>query len=86
MRLLENRQTPRRRTFKGGKILFNQSRSAIDCTVKNISAGGAALLLESTIGVPDTFDLIINPDRVAKVCRTIWKTDTLLGVEFTIIS
>lgn len=79
---MEKRQAPRRRTFKGGKIVFNDGRSVIDCTIKNLSCEGAALNVESTLGIPNEFVLIVNPDNVQKPCRVAWKTQTLIGVAF----
>ncbi len=79
---MEKRRNQRQRTFKGGKIVFNDNRSVIDCTVKNLSSSGAALTVESTIGIPDEFNLIISPENVAKACRVAWKTEHQIGVAF----
>lgn len=79
---MDKRHDQRRRTLKGGKIFFNHGRSVIDCTVKNLSKSGAALLLESTIGIPGEFNLVISPDNIQKACKVIWKTDTQIGVSF----
>lgn len=79
---MDKRQDQRRRTFKGGKIFFNDDRSVIDCTVKNLSQSGAALLVESTIGIPSEFNLLISPEHVLKACKVVWKTETQIGVSF----
>jgi len=79
---VDKRQDQRRRIFKGGKIFFNDDRFVIDCTVKNLSQGGAALLVESTIGIPGEFNLLISRDHVLKSCKVVWKTDTQIGVSF----
>lgn len=79
---MEKRQEQRRRTFKGGKSCFNDGRSVIDCTIKNLSPGGAALLVERTTGIPEEFNLIINPDNIAKACRVVSTTETQIGVAF----
>lgn len=79
---MEKRQEQRRRTFKGGKICFNYGRSVIDCTIKNLSPSGAALLVERTTGIPEEFNLIINPDNIVRACKTVWKTETQIGVAF----
>jgi hypothetical protein len=34
----------------------------IDCTVRNLSDGGALLLVNSLIGIPDSFELTIDSD------------------------
>ena len=52
----DKRNALRRSTLKGGKIVFNAGRSTIDCTVRNLSATGAKLQVNSVVGIPDTFD------------------------------
>lgn len=79
---MEKRQTERRRTFKGGKIVFNHGHSIIDCTIKNMFRGGAALDVESASGIPNEFTLVVSPENVQKACRVAWKTQTLIGVAF----
>lgn len=80
--VMEKRQAERRRTFKGGKIVFNHGRSIIDCTIKNLSRGGAALNVENTCGIPDEFILLVNADNAQKACRAAWRTQTQIGVAF----
>jgi uncharacterized OB-fold protein len=77
--LEERRHSPRGRTFKGGRIVFDDKRSVIDCTVVNMSDKGAKLRLPSILGVPDTFELHVG-DEVHAVW-VVWKTtDGTLGV------
>jgi hypothetical protein len=54
---MECRRQQRTRTLKSARILFNQHRSVIDCTVRNISPGGACLNVASAIGIPSTFSV-----------------------------
>lgn len=77
---VDKRQEQRTRTFKGGKICFNYGRLGIDCTIKNLSPAGAALLIERTAGMPEEFNLIINPDKIVRACKVVWKTETQIGV------
>lgn len=77
----EHRETERRRTLKGGQIVFNSGRSTISCTVRNMSAKGAKLDVTSVVGVPDTFDLVLAPHS-KQPCRVKWRRLKELGVEF----
>jgi hypothetical protein len=79
---MEHRTNPRRRTLKTGKIVFNHRSSVVDCMVRNLSGEGACLLLPSTAGIPDDFDLLIEPGTAARPCRVTWKNETRLGVAF----
>jgi hypothetical protein len=78
----ERRAYPRHRTLKAGKIVFNHHFSVVDCTVRNLSAGGACLRVSSTLGIPDDFDLLIEPEKAARACRVAWKDETQMGVTF----
>lgn len=78
---MERRRQPRTRTLKGAKILFNDHRSVIDCTVRNISVGGACLQVASVLGVPDRFDMMFE-DRTIRPCRTVWRRERHVGVIF----
>ncbi len=77
----ENRQAQRRTTLKGGHIVFNAGRSTIDCTVRNLSAKGAKLTVASVVGIPETFDLMLQ-GHARQPCRVKWRTLKELGVEF----
>jgi len=48
----ERRYSPRSRTLRAGRILFNNKRSVIDCMVRNISAHGACLASSGRRGGP----------------------------------
>ena len=76
----ERRQVPRRTVLKGGRTVFNAGRSTIDCTVRNLSPNGAKLVVSSVVGIPDSFELLLDGTR--QPCRVAWRTLKELGVEF----
>jgi hypothetical protein len=80
----EKREVPRQRTLKGGQIVLNSGWSTINCTVRNLSAKGAKLELNSIVGVPDSFELLLQgqPRRASQV---IWRTPNEIGVAFETI-
>jgi|EndMetStandDraft_5_1072996.scaffolds.fasta_scaffold00429_4 PAS domain-containing protein len=79
----ERRKTPRNRSLKGGKILFNDKRSVITCTVRNLSTVGANLHVRSALGVPAFFELMLDGDTQARSCQVVWKAPNRIGVEFS---
>lgn len=79
----DNRQAQRRSTLKGGHIVFNGGRSTIDCTVRNLSAKGAKLQVSSVVGIPATFDLMLQ-GHSRQPCRVVWRTLKELGVSFDV--
>ena len=82
MAVLQRRQSPRLRTLKAGKIVFNHKHSLIDCTIRNLSDSGACLQTPSTAGVPDSFELLFEADGATRPCRVAWRTETRIGVLF----
>ena len=77
----EQRVSQRRTTLKGGRIVFNAGRSTIDCTVRNLSSRGAKLQVNSVVGIPETFDLVLE-GASRQACRVKWRTLKEIGVEF----
>lgn len=78
----ELRGSPRLRTFKGGSIIFGVA-AAIDCIIRNMSDNGAALEIESPVGIPDDFTLLIKPEFVKRNCHVVWRAAKRIGVRFT---
>jgi diguanylate cyclase (GGDEF)-like protein len=72
----------RRRVLKSGRIIFNDRRSVMDCTVRSFSEEGAGIDILSTRGVPDRFSLSIRSDGFESACRVVSQTDRHLEVEF----
>ncbi len=77
----EHRTSPRRRTLKAGTIAFNRA-GGIDCTVRNLSEQGACLEVESPLGIPDNFTLVIESDHIRRSCHVAWRNAKRLGVAF----
>ena len=78
----ERRNIQRSRSLKGGKILFNNKQSVITCTVRNLSTEGANLQVQTAVGVPAFFDLILEGENTARGCDVVWKAQNKIGVSF----
>lgn len=78
--LAERRLDARRRVFKGGVISFDGS--GIDCTVRNMSDGGAALDVANGVMIPPRFRLAIKADDFTSRCRMIWNNGRRVGIAF----
>ena len=76
----EHRTSLRKRVLKAGEIEFGGG--AIDCTVRNLSETGAALSVESPVGIPAEFNLVILSDDVNRRCRVVWRKEKRIGVTF----
>ncbi|MDP2354442.1 MAG: PilZ domain-containing protein [Beijerinckiaceae bacterium] len=76
----EDRTALRKRVLKAGQVEFGGG--AIDCTVRNLSDTGAALSVESPVGIPAEFNLVIVSDNVNRRCRVVWRKDNRIGITF----
>jgi hypothetical protein len=74
----EHRIATRHRVLKAGTIEFGGG--AIDCTVRNISATGAALDVTSPLGIPAQFTLVTDGNHLP--CRIVWRKEKRIGVTF----
>jgi hypothetical protein len=77
----EHRDVARHRVLKGAYITFKGHGTVIDCVVRNLSDGGACLNVETSIGIPDSFDLVLDHASVRN-CRVTWRKATQIGVAF----
>lgn len=78
----EQKPTPRGRTFLAGKIISNYGQSTIDCTVRRISDTGAEIEVESVLGVPEHFHLLIPGEGEPQPCRRSWQSEKRIGLVF----
>jgi hypothetical protein len=76
------REISRKRTYIGGRISFNREQATIDCVIRNLSDEGACLGVESPIGIPQSFKLIFDSGRPARICQVVWRKEKQIGVTF----
>ena len=78
----ERRRSPRNRTFVGGQLIFNQRRSTLDCTVRNLSEDGALVRVSQTVALPDIVELYLPAKRESHMARIRWRDQEHSGLEF----
>lgn len=71
----ERRTIARKRILKAGTIQIGGG-GAIDCTVRNLSPIGAALDVQSPVGIPNEFILIIPTEALRFPCRCLAQSRT----------
>ncbi|RYF22324.1 MAG: PilZ domain-containing protein [Oxalobacteraceae bacterium] len=52
------------------------------CTVVDVSVSGARLQVPGSVTVPDQFELSTDLSGSSRRCRTVWREDGQVGVEF----
>lgn len=65
--------------LKSGKIVLG--KHTIPCTVRNLSTAGACVQVQTTSGLPAAFNLVME-NQPPRLCRTIWRDDTRIGIKF----
>ncbi|MGY3430790.1 hypothetical protein ACVWWI_002766 [Bradyrhizobium sp. USDA 3686] len=63
-----------------GLISFGHSKA--DCTIRSISAFGAALDLAADEKIPDEFALTVIPDGDRRRCAVVWRKEKRVAVAF----
>ena len=77
----DRRKGPRRRVLKDGKLIFGQGPSVVDCTIDNMSDGGAHIRVTSSHGVPEDFYLVEANRGVIHKAEVAWRTTTGMGLK-----
>lgn len=76
------RAHPRIRALKGARAVIGNGHSTFDCTIRNLSANGAKVVFESTVPIPQHFELRFE-DGQHHTCEVRWRTPKEVGVLFT---
>ena len=77
----ERRAIPRQRVFKAGTIEFDGG--GVDCTIRNISSRGAALDVQSPVGIPHEIMLRIVSQNESHHGHIVWRKERRVGIAFT---
>lgn len=77
----ERRSSPRKKVLKGVKVVYNDGHCLLDCTVANLSDGGACLDLPTFVPLPERVTLRFD-DGHEHEAQVVWSTSTRLGVRF----
>jgi hypothetical protein len=78
----EARRAPRHRVLKSGIVATNDRHLTMGCTVRDLSDTGARIRVESSLSVPDTFELIIEMDGLEANCQVVWRNGKEVGVKY----
>lgn len=79
---MKERRWPRLKTFLRGTIYYNNRLSSVDCVVRDISEGGARLVVSEAAMVPDNFELHIPQKERAYLTDVRWRRGEEMGLQF----
>lgn len=80
----DHRAATRHHTLRTGIVEFDNGSGSIisvPCTIRDVSATGARLQLNSSAWVPEQFAVIFT-SGLRKACRLAWRRDRLIGSAF----
>ena len=77
----EHRRTRRQRTLKQGKVVLSDW-TTLDCTIRDINAEGAKIVLGGATSLPPEFRLISVVSNTIVPVRLEWQRGLSAGVAF----
>jgi hypothetical protein len=72
----------RQKVLKSGRIILDDLHG-VECTVRDVSATGAKLLVKKTDDLPDQFRLLLSADSSIRPVKVMWRKSDSIGVHFT---
>ncbi|WP_298243878.1 helix-turn-helix domain-containing protein [uncultured Bradyrhizobium sp.] len=80
----DHRAAVRHHTLRTGLVEFDNgagSSVSVPCTIRDVSATGARLQLNSSAWIADAFTLVFA-NGLRKPCRVAWRKERLIGAAF----
>jgi len=77
----ERRFDQRVRTSRPAEII-KADNTRLTCTLRNVSKGGAKLMIADPKTVPDTFRLVVTDDGTIRNCRIVRRGKSEIGLRF----
>jgi hypothetical protein len=78
----ERRPARRKRVLLSGIVASQDGKRTLDCTIRDLTAGGARVALNSFCAVESDFYLLNIRDRTAHYVSAAWRSQTEIGVVF----
>lgn len=68
--------------MKGARISYADDACVVDCVIRNLSLTGAALVVPTTVMIPETFTLTEVQSGTKRLVRSMWRKGDRMGVHF----
>lgn len=78
----EGRRTPRKRVILGGKIVYNEGSYTYDCRIRDLSEGGARVVVAIGLIIPTRVVLIDTRNGIAYESEVVWLKTPEFGLKF----
>jgi len=81
---LDRRTVQRQRVLYAGKVVYLGYAVQVDCTIRNMSDGGAKIYIPSDVSaIPSEFYLLDVGRQTIVRAQVSWKRDHLFGLKFS---
>ncbi len=79
----DRRKSPRRKLRYPARIDLGGDNPRWDCTLQDISEGGAKLQLIGPDVLPQEFNLLLAMGpKTSRRCKLVWRSEDYIGVQF----
>jgi hypothetical protein len=83
MMALNEKRGGRRVSMGSEAVIHADGKLITTCLVKDVSSGGARIVLGEEIDVPAEFTLTLTRNgKVGRRCRVVWRLERELGAKF----
>jgi hypothetical protein len=76
-------RAPRKRTYLTGLLVYGDGAFTLACTIRDISEGGAKIILEKRQPLPGDIHLIVVKYGVAYLAKVAWLNFPARGLQFS---
>ena len=80
--VVDGRRTARKRVILGAKVVYNEGSYSVDCRIRDLSEGGARIVLSPGIVIPTRVVLIDTRNSIAYESEVAWLKAPEFGLKF----
>ncbi|MGH7489486.1 MAG: PilZ domain-containing protein [bacterium] len=80
--IVEARKAPRKRVVLGAKVVYNEGGFSVDCRIRDLSDGGARIVLAKGAFIPTRVVLIDTRNGIAYESEVVWLKAPEFGLKF----
>lgn len=80
--IVEARKAPRKRVILGGKVVYNEGGFSLDCRIRDLSDGGARIVIAAGSIIPTRVVLIDTRNAIAYEAEVVWLKAPEFGLKF----
>ena len=78
----ERRQSIRRKSLLGARLVFNARSSTLSCTIRNYCEDGALLCFGERPFIPDQLEILLDNRSTIMPLQVMWRRGDKVGIAF----